>query len=500
MLIWIGIVGSWGAMSGSNQRLNVAPTITMMGVVKSRLIGATKGHQLLKKKSDALTMQFRQTLKRIVEAKESMGSHMKASMFSLIEAKYAAGENIRHAVFENVGKATIKVKARQDNIAGVKLPKFEPVVETGELKGDLTGLARGGQQIQLCRSAFMKVVEVLVELASLQTSFLTLDEAIKTTNRRVNALENVVKPKLENTIAYIRTELDELEREEFYRLKKVQAYKKKELDKQVEENKKFLEEQLATSQPSDSDQSPSARVRTINSVQPRTSVTISPGPLSPRSSIQSPRASIWSPPASPQSPRSDSVSRSRSSLSARLSSSFSLPRPSTSPPAPTQSPPTSVTSPRASMSRSRSSHVRLSSSSSLFRPIRPTPPIFANPKSVPPSVSPSSPPSAPSSPQTSNFASPSSTALSRSPLPTATATATSSPLTSSPTRPLPTVLLTNPPLTQPLLAGHSASPRTSYCSPRSSLSIPSTRTSLASSGFPHRTDEADWDSDPDIFF
>ena len=43
-----------------------------------------------------------------------------------------------------------------------------------------------------------------MELASLQTAFLTLDEAIKTTNRRVNALDSVVRPKLENTIAYIK--------------------------------------------------------------------------------------------------------------------------------------------------------------------------------------------------------------------------------------------------------------------------------------------------------
>jgi hypothetical protein len=50
----------------------------------------------------------------------------------------------------------------------------------------------------------MKAVDLLVELASLQTAFLTLDEAIKTTNRRVNALEHVVKPRLENTIAYIK--------------------------------------------------------------------------------------------------------------------------------------------------------------------------------------------------------------------------------------------------------------------------------------------------------
>jgi hypothetical protein len=45
--------------------------------------------------------------------------------------------------------------------------------------------------------------------------------AIQVTNRRVNALENVVKPCIENTISYIKGELDELEREEFFRLKKV---------------------------------------------------------------------------------------------------------------------------------------------------------------------------------------------------------------------------------------------------------------------------------------
>ena len=47
-------------------------------------------------------------------------------------------------------------------------------------------------------------MELLIELASLQTAFLTLDEAIKTTNRRVNALDNVVVPRLENTISYIK--------------------------------------------------------------------------------------------------------------------------------------------------------------------------------------------------------------------------------------------------------------------------------------------------------
>lgn len=55
--------------------------------------------------------------------------------------------------------------------------------------------------------AYIKAIELLIDLASLQTAFLTLDQAIKATNRRVNALDNVVKPRLENTIAYIKARL-----------------------------------------------------------------------------------------------------------------------------------------------------------------------------------------------------------------------------------------------------------------------------------------------------
>jgi V-type H+-transporting ATPase subunit D len=59
-----------------------------------------------------------------------------------------------------------------------------------------------------------------------------LDEVIKITNRRVNAIEFVIIPKIENTIKFVTSELDEQDREEFFRLKKVQGKKKERIAKE----------------------------------------------------------------------------------------------------------------------------------------------------------------------------------------------------------------------------------------------------------------------------
>mmetsp|Transcript_4862 Transcript_4862/g.13978 ORF Transcript_4862/g.13978 Transcript_4862/m.13978 type:complete len:248 (+) Transcript_4862:327-1070(+) len=208
----------------SQNRYAVAPTVTMLAVMRTRLTGAIKGHALLKKKADALTMRFRQILKKIVDTKTSMGEVLRSAAFAQTEARYSAGE-FKYTVFDNVDKASVRVKATMDNVAGVKIPKFEQIVEGADTRMALTGLSKGGKSIQLARKMYADAIQLLVDLASLQTAFLTLDEAIKTTNRRVNALDSVVRPKLENTIAYIQGELDELEREEFFRLKKVQKSK-----------------------------------------------------------------------------------------------------------------------------------------------------------------------------------------------------------------------------------------------------------------------------------
>ncbi|VDL98708.1 unnamed protein product [Schistocephalus solidus] len=239
--------------------------------MKAQLLGAQKGHSLLKKKSDALTIRFRGILSKIIEAKMAMGDVMREANFSLAAVKFASIANINQLVIQNVAKAQIKVKLTKDNVAGrlsfylyftpclgVTLPIFQTYTEGSDgtprlfifssceydllcrllfQPYELTGLSGGGQQIDKLKKAYARAVELLVNLASLQTSFVTLDGVIKITNRRVNAIEHVIIPRVERTIQYIIQELDEREREEFFRLKKVQEKKKRVKAAKLEELK-----------------------------------------------------------------------------------------------------------------------------------------------------------------------------------------------------------------------------------------------------------------------
>ncbi|KAI9570481.1 ATP synthase subunit D-domain-containing protein [Boletus coccyginus] len=213
-------------MSSTGPRENVFATRMALTNMKLRLKGAEKGHSLLAKKRDALTTRFRAILKKVDEAKRKMGRVMQLASFSMAEVTYATGD-IAYLVQEQAKLATFRVKATQENVSGVLLPAFDVDRVSGS-DFNLTGLGRGGQQVLRAKEVYAKALETLVELASLQTAFMILDEVIRATNRRVNAIEHVIIPRLANTIKYILSELDEMDREEFFRLKKVQGKKKRE--------------------------------------------------------------------------------------------------------------------------------------------------------------------------------------------------------------------------------------------------------------------------------
>lgn len=117
-------------------------SFSSLATYKQKKKGAEKGYSLLKKKSDALTIRYRQILGEIIDVrtftpfltspwwnfqeKTRMGENMKGAFFSLAAAKYAAGD-FGHTIIDNVKVSSYRVKLTQENIAGVRLPTFTTV-------------------------------------------------------------------------------------------------------------------------------------------------------------------------------------------------------------------------------------------------------------------------------------------------------------------------------------------------------------------------------------
>ena len=206
----------------------ILPSRMNLALFKLKKVGAKKGYDLLKKKSDALKKAFREIMIKILEKKKPIGKDFNEALLALAEANFAAGD-FSKAVLDSVKtKSTVRLNVSSENVAGVHLPIFtlRGDADDGSDDRSMLGLTGGGQAITKCKERFQRFLQVCIAIASLQTQFVTLDEVINVTNRRVNALEYVVIPRIDFTINYIEKELDEESREDFFRLKRVTDKKK----------------------------------------------------------------------------------------------------------------------------------------------------------------------------------------------------------------------------------------------------------------------------------
>lgn len=227
----------------SDQR--ILPSKMALQAMKGKEKGAKKGHKLLKQKADALKKRFTEVMKELIETKSDLGDQMTEAFLLLANANYAAGDFSRN-VIEGVKRSKIRVEMGRDNVAGVNMPIFKlRKVEDDENELNHLGISQGGHAIKACGDKFTEVLEAMIKISSLQASFLILDEVIKITNRRVNALDNVVIPRIQRTIKGIKKALDELDREAFFRLKKVQDKKKKKKAQQQSQAEEEASRRLA---------------------------------------------------------------------------------------------------------------------------------------------------------------------------------------------------------------------------------------------------------------
>ena len=164
-------------------------------------------------------------MKQVVLTKRRMGQEFNTCQLEMAQAKFAAGEfgvTVRDSIKT---KTNVYLMIQTENIAGVQKPSFHAIGLKEASEDNIIGITGGGQAIMKAQEKFKAYLELLIAIASLQAQFVTVENELKLTNRRVNALEFVVLPKIETTIKWIQSELDELDREDFYRLKCVQDKK-----------------------------------------------------------------------------------------------------------------------------------------------------------------------------------------------------------------------------------------------------------------------------------
>ncbi|XP_013110362.1 V-type proton ATPase subunit D-like [Stomoxys calcitrans] len=201
--------------------LPITPSRANLVLMKQRIATATNGLNLLKRKRDAMELHLRKILSELKTNQDRVQNVMTEAMFSMAKAKFLAID-LRTASIEQPTRANAFVNLRNQKIVGMNVPSLELMLQP-VTSLPLTGLAGGGQQVEVVRTKFQEALKILISLASLEYNANVLREAVKLNNRRVNGLEYVVLPRYHNTLAYIRDELDELEREDFFRLKWSQA-------------------------------------------------------------------------------------------------------------------------------------------------------------------------------------------------------------------------------------------------------------------------------------
>ncbi len=202
-------------------RMNVNPTRMVLTGLKKRLKTARRGHKLLKDKRDELMKRFlevvreNKSLREIVEAKLQIVH----SRFVMARAEMNS-ELLEEALM--FPKQTIELDTSTRNIMSVDVPVLTFTYKSDD-EGDIYpyGFANTTGELDGAISTLSGLTEDLLKLAELEKTAQLMADEIEKTRRRVNALEYVLIPNLEETIKYIVMKLDENERGNLTRLMKV---------------------------------------------------------------------------------------------------------------------------------------------------------------------------------------------------------------------------------------------------------------------------------------
>lgn len=200
-------------------QIRANPNRMELSRLKRRLVTAKRGHKLLKDKQDELIKKFIDMVKQNKALREEVERELVVAFknFTLARSQMPASL-VEESLMIPSAKVSIDVK--KENIMSVNVPKLEISQEEGKNLFPY-GLATTSAEMDSAIRTLSAMLPKLLKLAEVEKACQLMADEIEKTRRRVNALEYVLIPQLEETIKYITMKLDENERSSRTRLMKI---------------------------------------------------------------------------------------------------------------------------------------------------------------------------------------------------------------------------------------------------------------------------------------
>ena len=201
--------------------INVNPTRQELTKLKARLKTSIRGHKLLKDKRDELMKQFMDVVRenRALRAKVEEGLKRAHGSFTVASAVMSS-EAMQQALL--YPKQSVELNMTFKNIMSVNVPEYHFKTKADD-PGEIYpyGFAATSGELDTAVDALAQVFQDMLKLAQIEKTSQLLAEEIEKTRRRVNALEYVKIPQMQEAIKYISMKLEENERANTIRLMKV---------------------------------------------------------------------------------------------------------------------------------------------------------------------------------------------------------------------------------------------------------------------------------------
>ncbi len=198
--------------------MDVKPTRMELLATRKKLKIAQKGHRLLKQKRDVLVMEFLSVLKEVKDLRIKIADKLRIAKMSLNLAQSIEGEPTIERLSTSLSSGA-EIKFSERNIMGIKLPVID------DIKVSHQGYGLYSYSIELDNTIknYRDLLPLIIKLSEKQLALNHLGEEIKKTKRRVNSLEYLTIPFLEDVKKLIAFKLEEMERENIGRLKKIKS-------------------------------------------------------------------------------------------------------------------------------------------------------------------------------------------------------------------------------------------------------------------------------------